>query len=68
MTLDIVEEVLCFTFLIPKSTLVIECLISEVTKKKLKESMHLLGVFEIIIDNVQVLMEDENSNFTLDRS
>ena len=26
--------------------------------------MHLLG--EIIIDNVQVLMEDENSNFTLD--
>ena len=64
MTVDIVEEVPCVKFPIPKSTLVVECLISEVTKKK--ESMHLLGVFEMMIDNVPVLTEDENENFTFD--
>ena len=65
MTVDIVEEVPCIKFLIPNSTQIIEDLISEVTKNR--ELMYLLlGVFEMMINNTPVLMEDEIKNFTFD--
>ena len=64
MTVGIVEEVPCIKFLIPNSTQIIEDLISEVAKKR--ELMYLLGVFEMIINNTPVLMEDEDKNFTFE--
>ena len=64
MTVDIVEMVPCIKFLIPNSTQIIEDLISEVAKKR--QLMYLLGVFEMMINNTPVLMEDENENFTFD--
>ena len=65
MTVDIVEKVPCIKFLIPNSTQIIEDLISQVAKKR--ELIYLLlGVFEMMINNTPVLMEDENENFTFD--
>ena len=65
MTVDIVEKVPCIKFLIPNSTQIIDDLISEVAKKR--ELMYLLlGVFEMMINNTPVLMEDEDKNFTFE--
>ena len=64
MTVDVVEEVPCIKFLIPNSSQIIEDLISEVAKKR--ELMYLLGVFEMIINNTPVLMEEEDKNFTFE--
>ena len=64
MTVDIVEEVPCIKFLIPNSTQIVEDLISEAAKKR--ELIYLLGVFEMMINDIPVLMEDENENFTFD--
>ena len=64
MTVDIVEKVPCIKFLIPNCTQIIEDLISEVAKKR--ELMYLLGVFEMMINNTAVLMEDEDKNFTFE--
>ena len=64
MTVDIVEKVPCIKFLIPNSKQIIEDLISEVAKKR--ELMYLLGVFEMMINNTPVLMEDEDKNFTFE--
>ena len=63
-TVDIVEKVPCIKFLIPNSTQIIKDLISEVAKKR--ELMYLLGVFEMMINNTPVLMEDEDKNFTFE--
>ena len=64
MTVDVVEKVPCIKFLIPNSTQIIEDLISEVTKRR--ELMYLLGVFEMMISDIPVLMEDEDKNFTFE--
>ena len=64
MTVDIVEKVPCIKFLIPNSKQIIEDLISEVAKKR--ELIYLLGVFEMMINNTPVLMEDEDKNFTFE--
>ena len=65
MTVDVVEKVPCIKFLIPNSKQVIEDLISEVAKKR--QFMYLLlGVFEMMINDTLVLMEDEDKNFTFD--
>ena len=64
MTVDIVEKVPCIKFLIPNSTQIIEDLVSEVAKKR--QLMYLLGVFEMMINNTPVLMEDEDKNFTFE--
>ena len=64
MTVDIVEMVPCIKFLIPNSKQIIEDLVSEVAKKR--ELMYPLGVFEVIINNTPVLIEDEDKNFTFE--
>ena len=64
MTVDIVEKVPCIKFLIPNCTQTVEDLISEVAKKR--QLMYLLGVFEMMINNIPVLMEDEDKNFTFE--
>ena len=64
MTVDIVEKVPCIKFLIPNSTQIIEDLVSEVAKKR--ELMYLLGVFEMMINNTPILVEDEDKNFTFE--
>ena len=53
---------LCIRFLVPKSQ--VEILITLVAKHT--EFMYLLGVFQIMVNNIPVLMEDENENFTFD--
>ena len=63
MTVNVIKEVPYITFLIPKSTQIIEDLTSEEAKKK--KSMYLLGVIMIMIDNIRVLA-DENKSFTFD--
>ena len=64
MTVDVVEKVPCIKFLIPNSKQVIEDLISEVAKKR--QFMYLLGMFEMMISDIPVLIEDENNNFTFE--
>ena len=63
MTVDIVEEVLCIKFLIPKLTQVVD-LASEKTKKE--KLLYLFGVIEIMLDDILVLTVDEDKNFTFD--
>ena len=63
MTVDVLEEVLCIKFLIPKMTQVVD-LASEKAKKK--RSLYLFGVIEIMLDDILVLTADENKNFTFD--
>ena len=63
MTVNVIKEEPYITFLIPKSTKIIEDLTLEEVKKK--KSMYLLGVIIIMIDNIQVLA-DENTSFTFD--
>ena len=53
---------MCIRFLVPKSQ--VEMLIALATKHV--EFMYLLGVFEMMINDIPVLMEDENENFTFD--
>ena len=65
MTIDVVEEVLCIKFLIPKSTQIVEELIVDFVVVMKKKSTFMLGVIIITIDNVQVLA-DENTSFTFD--
>ena len=62
MTVDIVEKVPCIKFLIPNSKQVVEDLISEALKKR--ELTYLLGVFEMMINNIPVLMKAEDKIFT----
>ena len=64
MTIDIIEEVPCIKFLIANSTHIIEDLISEAAKKR--ELMYLLGVFEMMINNIPVLMGNEDKSFTFE--
>ena len=63
MTVDIIEKVPCIKFLIPNSIQIIEDLISEVAKKR--ELMYLLGVFEMMVNDTPILVEDED-NFTFE--
>ena len=63
MTVDIVEEVLRIKFLIPKLTQVVG-LASEKTKKE--KLLYLLGVIDIMLDDILVLTVNENKNFTFD--
>ena len=63
MTVDVVEEVLCIKFLIPKLTQVVD-LASEKTKKE--KLLYLFGVIEIMLDDILVLTVNENKNFTFD--
>ena len=53
---------MCIRFLVPKSQ--VEMLIALATKHK--EFMYLLGVFEMMINDIPVLMENENMSFTFD--
>ena len=64
MTVDIVEKVPCIKFLIPNSKQIIEDLVSEVAKKR--QYMYLLGMFEMMISDIPVLIEDEDNNFTFE--
>ena len=65
MTINVVQEVLCIKFLIPKSTQIVEELIVDFEIVMKKKSTFLLGVIIISIDNVQVLA-DENMSITFD--
>ena len=53
---------MCIRFLVPKSQ--VEMLIALAVEHM--EFMYLLGVFEMRINDIPVLMEDENENFTFD--
>ena len=53
---------MCIRFLVPKSQ--VEMLIALAVEHM--EFMYLLGVFEMMINDIPVLMEDENENFTFD--
>ena len=53
---------MCIRFLVPKSQ--VEMLIALAAKHK--EFMYLLGVFEMMINDIPVLMEDENMSFAFD--
>ena len=56
------EGSLCIRFLVPKSQ--VEMLVALATKHM--EFMYLLGVFEMMINNIAILMKDDNEYFTFD--
>ena len=65
MTVDIIK-VPYIRFMIPKSTQLVKNLIVNSEAVLEKTSYFMLGVFEMMIDNTSVLMEEEDKNFTFD--
>ena len=65
MTVDIIK-VPYIRFMIPKSTQLVKHLIVNSEAVLEKTSYFMLGVFEMMIDNTSVLMEEEDKNFTFD--